>query len=738
MDSYLSRVTNTNYRRAYLNLNERFSQTWLNRYTVVLVLMIFKLLLFRISLNNSLTQAKEETYSTCSKAETYASSLTSMPHYISKGANILIAKGLTETNKGFMEMLDIILTGSKNLIVFALEMTIGTYVCVLTATVDATAYAALNATESVISVANDTVKGLAEEIQDGLDDVSKVVNALVSAYEKVKDFFEDDDDGDDVNNSIDKVNLTIASLKKWQIPSSINTKLDTLAKEVPNFDDVMNYTESLINEPFDYLKNKVAEQVDLEFDPQELSVPDKQTMTFCSNSGIDKFYEDLANILHKASIVMFVILLVMALTFVLVEAFMEKRQWNRINEISENVQQVEATSASEYKGGLAVELVEMVRNRYSFLIGQKLGDAVFGPSVARLNRFKWVVSYIFSDRASMVLLLGLAGILTFILQTVLLALISGHDSNTLESSFKSISHKVTTQVNDSMTEWAKDTNIYISDQEDSINDSCLGWIHNTTGTLNSTLSEFIDEMNSKISDIFGDTPLYDYVSGIVGCTVTRKLEKVEEAMSWLNEHSQVSLPRIDPSDFNTTDSSDSGTIDSYLHKTKEALTETKDLLVRKYRSALRIELYISLVLLGLWLLMVLVALILSYFKERKEHAESEKQVAIEHIGTMSESDPDTVFGSPESSDSFISSEKPKFNNLGLDPSDYFSGPGNINQTLHQLLTKLRGRNDSESTHSLDSLETVVTFHSETLLEPFGQSSGSFADSTIETAHRWQP
>ncbi|KAG7883982.1 hypothetical protein KL938_002567 [Ogataea parapolymorpha] len=693
-----------------------------------MILMLFKLLLFRISLNTSLEQARKQTYSICSNAETYASSLASVPHYISKSANVLIAKGLSEANKGFMEILDMVLTSSKGLIMFAIEMTIGTYVCVLTATVDATAEVALIATESVISLANDTIKSFAEELQDGLDGVSKVVNALIKTYEDVKDIFDDDDDSD-VSSSMNKVNLTISSLKNWQIPGSINTKLESLSKSVPDFDDVMNYTEGLISEPFEYMKEKVSLRLDHEFDADELLVPDKKTMTFCTGSGIDDFYEDLADLLRRASNTIFIVLVFAALGFIAFEIFMEKKQWDRIRNIGTNFHQIEATAATKHKDELAAELVDMSRNPYSFLIGQKLGKLFFGPSVTRLNTVRWVVNYISSDRMLPVLLLALAGIATFILQLILLDLLSRKDTSALDSSFKSIGSQIRSNVNDSLVEWANDTNLYISDQEASINDDVLGWIHNSTGSLNATLGEFVDEMNGKISDVFGNTPLYPYVSGIVGCTVTRKIQKVEKALSWIHNHSQVSFPRIDPADFNLTDSNDSDSVDQYLDDTKSTLATTRDKLVEKYKASLRIELYISMVLLGIWLLFLVAALFMAWLLPPKKDT-------TESINTFETKQ--TWQNTMQSGSSLAVPEKLKFRDVDPESHEFFAGPGNINQTLQQLLMRLRYNGKRESASSLDSFETVVTFQPDYGPRHLGDSFTSFADPTIDTARRWTP
>ncbi|ODV84055.1 hypothetical protein CANARDRAFT_29503 [[Candida] arabinofermentans NRRL YB-2248] len=608
------------YQRPYLNLNERLSQVFFNYYTIFLILVILKLIVFKNSIQTSLIQAKEKTNLVCESAENYATSMVNLPYYLSKASNVLIAKGLTQTNKAFVEGLKLILTGSESLILFAIEMTIGTYACVLTAAIDGAVSVSLNATESVIDVANSTIIKLADEIQDGLNDVSKVINKIISVADDVKDFFENDDDDDNATSSINKVNLTISSLKNWKISSSINDKLEKLGKEVLTYDDVKNYTESLISKPFDLLKNEVDDRLSDEFSADDLIVPQMRTLSFCKTSSeIDDFYRDLGDSVHKISVILIIILCLIAICFICFEGYMTWRQWKRINSIAERLRIVNESSTNvDTKNHYNLTVIDSIEHRISTRIGEIIGNLFGGDgNSVKGNRVRWIVSYISSPIAFCILLLGIVGVLTFILQYILICSVSSVDSQGLQDKFNSISSQVSSSINESMNEWATDTNLYLEDQEDSINGDMLGWVNASTYSINETLYKFVDKMNDKLEDVFGSTPLYDPISSIVSCVITSKIEKVEKALTWVHDNSQISLPRVNYTELMDLTMIDDGdgnddndTLERYIDSVKSTLDETRDNIIKSYKKSLFFELYISLGLIGIWLLILLFAILI--------------------------------------------------------------------------------------------------------------------------------
>lgn len=74
----------------YVGLRARLTQIPINRWTVLLLLVLARLIILFESLNTSLTGAKQEAASACAKVEEMGSAMASMPHYLSVGGQYLV------------------------------------------------------------------------------------------------------------------------------------------------------------------------------------------------------------------------------------------------------------------------------------------------------------------------------------------------------------------------------------------------------------------------------------------------------------------------------------------------------------------------------------------------------------------------------------------------------------------------------------------------------------------------
>ncbi|GME99745.1 unnamed protein product [Ambrosiozyma monospora] len=219
-----------------------------------------------------------------------------------------------------------------------------------------------------------------------------------------------------------------------------------------------------------------------------------------------------------------------------------------------------------------------------------------------------------SSTALSLLLLGLAGVTAVVLQFILLKVISNVDTQDLENMFTNSAKLVTNNISEGIDLWVNDTNDYIMLQQDTINDDLVGWVNTSTTAVNTTVSDFVDEMNDKIKDIFGDTTLYDIVQGVVGCVVTRHLENVEKAMTWISDNAHVTFPTIDRDNLTRTitDDSDGGgelsdKIDDQVKKLQDKFKTVRNKIVKQYKKSLMIELWIALALIFTWLFLFILA-----------------------------------------------------------------------------------------------------------------------------------
>ncbi|KAH3681904.1 hypothetical protein WICPIJ_007124 [Wickerhamomyces pijperi] len=664
----------------YLTLGDRVSQVWLNKYTIALLLLAIKLLMFQTSLQNSINSAKEYTLNSCPTIDSYASNALSLPHYLSKSANYMIEKSVEEINEKTLETLKMILTASEYMVIFAINMVVGTYACVLVSTVDGAVDVAVNGTETLITYVNDTLGAITDDIEEGLSDVSSVLNHLISAGEKVKDFFTGSSSDSNSTESLSKVNLTVSSLKKLSIPGSINSKLEKLKENVPDFTTVQNKTEALIKEPFELVKNKIASATLFSNDGNDLYVPELKQLTICSANSdkINQFYIDVAKDM-KIMVKIFVCLLIVGSVLMTIPIIWEEwRAWRKLKVLegkvldmskmqSEKVQihedsqiypKQEFNSQSQlHRNDMLstdpIDAFEQTFNKYVTGAGIKCSGLLSSNPQTQL-RIRWLFSYILSQRSVILLGLALLGILAVVLQFIILLsftrAVKNHDLP-----FEAVTDDLKANFDASINNWTDSTNTYLSGREAEINDDLLGWVKSSTEAVNSTISTIVDDLNEVIAKAFNGTILYAPVKTVVGCVITNKLEKIEDALTWVNEKAQVTLPRVNDvyllQAFDSSSSSNSSSTDperyssksqtddtstGILSKTAEMMSTTESIMksilettVKQYKASLRLELWISLSLLGVWFIQLFVALIVIYFDHHLnsgEHSSSSNPV----------------------------------------------------------------------------------------------------------------
>lgn len=577
--------------RWYLDLSERRSQIYLNRSTIGIALIAIKVWLFRVSLLASLKLAKLYTFSVCSSIEDSLTHAVSLPHYMARSSNYLIEKGLQEGQTAVVKGLNLAVRGVEELIFFTIELTIGTYVCLLTAAVDGSAEIALNATQSVISAANTTVISLADDIEDGLNGLTNVVNRVISAADKVESFFTGSTNADDETR---KVNLTIQALKDWHIPDTINQKLASI--DLPDFQDVENSTKKVIGLPFDRLQQKIS-QFEMNFSNDSMYVPPLQSVSLCSdNERLQNFFHSAALDVRRVSLILFVLFLLSAALMCVYCFLAETRQWRR-KEVA-----VQNTLSSQVTRTSLLQFAETVSHPMVTRVGE-----LVSPRCKYPQKLRWVLMYGLSPVALTVLQLSAIGVLAVVLQFIMLSV--------LKTAFRDFKNEIRSVGTDaiglldfSVSNWTASTNAYITSKESDINRNVLGWVEEATSSVNSTVVEFMSEMDSKIQLVFEDTPLYHPIKAVVGCVLENKLIKISEGLTWVHNEANVKFPRVNGTQVFESEASDSdGSLTGLVFKTEEKLSSVLTQLEERYRDSLAIELAISLTLFGLWLLQILIA-----------------------------------------------------------------------------------------------------------------------------------
>lgn len=661
----------------YLQVGDRLSQIWINKYTLVLLLAFLKLLFFYFSIGNELNLSKQYILNHCNTIDSlYSNVTTNTPHYLGLMGNYLIDKTMEESVKATLTLLSLLVYASEELMTFVIDLYLGTYACLIVSAIDGTVDIATNTTEKLIGVVNNTVSSFANDLDDGLDDVSKVINKILHVASKVENFFtdDDDDDSDAATNNIHKVNLTISALRNVYIPSSINDKLEELSAKTPDFATVKNDTKRLIAVPFQAIRKEIK-QVDtskiigngtslLYVPPTDETVSSNPNGICSSNKPkIEKMYTDMGKSIKVVTLILIILLVVGAFVVMIPEAWKEVKQWTRLKQLQETCtdgydQYSYFTSEEEdiegedklkaFKTKNSTESAKSHIDRYEsvdviesyqrcFQVWQtRISDFVvyilsLGRTLSVLQRRKiqWFASYITSERALFALAIGLLGIIVSGFQLIILAVLQKqiHKAHQLQTKF--INSSEMDVLKKDLTTWTKQTNTYIQSTETNINTQIFGWVETSTTSINNTVTTMIKDIDTTLADIFNGTLLYHPMTTVVKCVIEDKLYAVERAMTWIHDKAQVSFPQINSTDIVNLvkDTNNSNSMNANITNpasTSERIMQSfvKEIhtmlitIERGFHRTVILELIISSAITGLWVLQIPIALVILLCKQR--------------------------------------------------------------------------------------------------------------------------
>ncbi|KAI1734876.1 hypothetical protein F4680DRAFT_328133 [Xylaria scruposa] len=547
----------------YLGLRSRLSQVWFNKWTVLIVLVLVHFLIIIGSLNDNLAEAQVKAVSACTKVEDVGSAFASMPHYLSVGVNQLTASTITNAVQALMTVLDMILTGIEQLILFVIGMMTDTYVCLTAMVVHGGLNASAVAVEKTTDAINKAIDGVADGIASSADDIQKVIDKVYDVANKVGGIFGRDEDlikrgllldmpaleearselfGRDGNLILrdilpDKPDLESSIVNKMNELKNVNIDtsgfvqgLDDLNKKIPTFDQLKNLTKQAVDIPFGLIRNELNKAYgNWTFDDKVFPVAQKETLSFCSdNDGLVKFFETLFKIAYDAKIAAIVILALLAVAVCIPMYILEKRRWRRQAELTNH-----AVDIMDYGHMYSSPLA----SRVGLAVSRKIG----GASNPRKIMVRWFVSYSTSLPALFVLSLALAGFFSCIWQAILL--------KTIENEVPALSNKVgdfAENVVQSLTnvsqKWSDDANGVILHFSSEINDDILGKVTNGTAAVNNTLNTFMDEIDKGINTAFGDTIFKDLATEAVRCLLGLKIESVQKGLTWVHDHAHINFP----------------------------------------------------------------------------------------------------------------------------------------------------------------------------------------------------
>jgi len=597
------------YLTPYLGLRARLSQTWINRWTILLLLVLIRTLFAIASLDDNLGSARREALSMCTSVENVGSAMASMPHYMSQGINSLTAKGIEKAINGLMKGLILAVTGVEQIIVFVINLLTSTYLCLITLAISGSLHVAVSVAEDVGDFLNSTMREVGKELGDVTGDFQKAMNGFIAGVDKVASVFS----SKSLTPPTIDLSDEISKLNNFQIPAGYDKGLEKLNSSIPTFKQVQNFTNSVIELPFEEVKKLLnASLPKYSMKDTLFPVPAKEQLTFCSdNNGINQFFDSLVEIERLARKIFLAVIIIAALLAMVPMAYREIRRYRFMKE---RVVIVKNHSQDP------MDAVYIVSRPYTAATGIWLGNRFSSTRLKVLVR--WSVAYATTVPALFVLSLAIAGLLSCLCQYILLKAIE-KEVPVLENMVIGFADKVITSLNNASEQWALGTNKVIIDTNNAINHDVLGWVNTTTKAVNNTLNAFVDEMVGALNVTFGGTILYEPILGVLNCLVLLKIEGIEKGLTWVSDHARIDFPLLQNDTFSL------GTVQKVSQSptnllatgpdaaAADAISRAVDHVIDLVAKAIRQEAIISTCILLIWVIIALIGIgrsIYVYFK----------------------------------------------------------------------------------------------------------------------------
>lgn len=535
VDHIAPEIRNTQYARAdtaanftpYLGLRARLSQVWANRWTILLLLVLLRVLLSIAGLDEDVDEANSKALRACTKVEDVGSAMASMPHYLSVGVNEMSAMGIEKTVSALVSVLGLVITGVQELIIFVIEMVTSMYVCLIVAFIESGLDVAAHVSEKVTDAMNSAISRIADTISDRAGDVEDFLN-------DIKGPIEDSFLGGALPD-IPDVDLTgpVDRLKDIEINDDFVDDIKKLREDMPTFNEVRNMTREAIRTPFRLLKEKVDEEFgNYTFDRSVFPVAQKQGLEFCSgNNAISDFFDHLRDLIRTARIVFIVVISVLAILAMVPMAYYEIMRWRRHREHAKLV------GDHSYD---PMDVVYIASRPTSASWGIKFASRFQGK---RQILARWAWAYATSFPALFVLALGIAGLFACACQAIMLKIIEDQVPR-LAAEVGEFADDVVGSLAAVSNEWADSANGVVLSTQDDINEDLLGWARTATSAVNDTLNTFTDTMQTGLETVFNGTILKKPIEDVIRCTIGLRVEAVQSGLTWVHDHAKVTFPTL--------------------------------------------------------------------------------------------------------------------------------------------------------------------------------------------------
>ncbi|KAG6817485.1 hypothetical protein H0H87_008110 [Tephrocybe sp. NHM501043] len=536
---------------SYLQLPHLLSLTWLAYPILSLLFVAFRLQLSLSSAEDGVASAKSNLLASCRAAEKAATSASSMPRFMAIASNEQFADVVNGSLNAARATLVLALTAMEGIINFIIDFYRSTFLCFLELVVRGGLEILIGAVNELNTLVKGAAEGLRTSIQNDISSANNVIKSAIDAINKVNPF------GDITVPDIPVPNLD--ALANVTLPDSFTQALTNLNNSIPTVAELKDKVESIVDQPFELLKKDINDTFGaINFDASVLPVPQQNTLTFCDNMDLS-VVDDVGHDLIQTAKIGTIILIVLALVLVGLNCLLEWYKWRCMKAHMQWTREAWTSDPTmAHTKGVTTPAVSL--NDHNLMI---LNANSSHPLLTRISNnmsklfhltptqhihLQWFFNYVFHPPALACLLIGLIGLLSIEIQLAAMGPLIAKYQERSANATADFSNTIFTAVNSSMynqsAAYANDVNTRVDTIQTTINDGVFGWVNETTVTLNTTIVDFYDEVQSVVNSIFGGTILETPAQEFIRCFIGTKVDAIENALTFLHDNLVINMPRM--------------------------------------------------------------------------------------------------------------------------------------------------------------------------------------------------
>ncbi|KAG8941434.1 plasma membrane fusion protein prm1, partial [Tulasnella sp. 408] len=536
---------------------------------------------------------------------------------MAEGTNEAVERAVNDAVDAAKATMIFSLTALQGIIEFIIDIYRSTFLCFLELAVRGTLSVLISATQEFSTFVTNSLNSLRTSIQNDIASANNVIQSAVSAVNNLIPSF--------LNVQLSVPTFDIPSLSGLQdvtLPTTFQDSLTKLNSSIPTLDDIRNSLDSLIDTPFNALKQELNDSFSqIRFDKSVLPVPATQQLSFCDDLDTSVVDELIRDLIKVARIGCF-LLLGVAILMIIGNCFVQWYRWQSLKATLDRVREEETTTITnagpmmELSDRNLLSVASSIENPFAARVAY-LMTRVFRLSPQQNINLRFFFNYIFYAPALACFLIGFFGLISVQLQLVAIRPIQQHYSAQVATQVNNFAQTIADGVNGDMlaqsTAYANSVNAQIDTLQTSVNQGVFGWVNGTVVPLNNTIEAFYQDIQNAVQTVFGGTILETPMQEFVRCLIGTKVEALENAFTFVQENFQVNVPRVEP------------TVLMLSNQTVQEATTPIALaavggentgddggivgnLVNRYVAALEKERLMFLIFLGLWMIVVLMAI----------------------------------------------------------------------------------------------------------------------------------